>query len=240
MTTPAALDAPAPLDPLGQAAVEPVERGMLVGLGTGRAAVRGVRALAARAACEGLRITAVATSRSTEALARELGLRVLAMEDTARVDLLFDGADEADGSLRLIKGRGGAMTRERIVARAAARTIYLVQREKMSARLGALAPLPIEVMPFARASVIARLRESGLVPVVRTNADGTGFVTDNANLVLDAPIPAGADPDALARTLDAMAGVIDHGLFLTEADELLIEEGERGPVARLERTPRRR
>lgn len=222
-------------DPLALAAVAEVAPGMVVGLGTGRAASRAVRALSEKVIREGIEITCVATSRATECLAEELGLRLLPMEDTAHLDLLFDGADEADPALRMIKGRGGAMTRERIVARATARRLYLLQREKMSPRLGTRASLPIEVIPFAKASVTERLRALGLNPEIRRDEAGRAAETDNANLILDAGLPAAADPESIAAALNALAGVVDHGLFLDEADELIVEAGEFGPIERVKR-----
>ena len=120
-----------PPDQLAEAAVAEVRDRMTVGLGTGRAAARAIEALANRMSTGRLDVLCVATSRASEELARRLGLRLLAMEAIERVDVLLDGADEVDGSLRMIKGRGGAMTRERIVARAAARRLYLVQSVKM-------------------------------------------------------------------------------------------------------------
>jgi len=222
-------------DPLALAAVNEVESGMAVGLGTGRAAARAVRALGERVAREAMSITCVATSRATQRLAEDLGLTVLPMESTARLDLLFDGADEVDPQLRMIKGGGGAMTRERIVAHAADRRLYLVQREKMSPRLGVRASLPVEVLPFARDSVALRLRSLGLDPKVRRDDAGRPIETDNGNLILDSRLSESVDPRSLAASLDALAGVVDHGLFLTEADVLFVETVEFGPVETLKR-----
>lgn len=222
-------------DPLALAAVAEVRAGMLVGLGTGRAASRAVRALGERVRRESLDISCVATSRATESLAEDLGLTLLPMGETARLDLLFDGADEADALLQMIKGRGGAMTRERIVARAAARCVYLVQREKLSPRLGTRAPVPVEVIPFALASVAARLESLGMPGTLRRDDAGRPIATDNGNHIIDAPVPPDSALESLASALDAVAGVVDHGLFLSEADEIIVEDGEFGPVERLSR-----
>jgi ribose 5-phosphate isomerase A len=217
------------VDPLAEAAIEPVVSGMVVGLGTGRAATRAIEALARRAGAEALGIVCVATSRASEALAQRLGLRTRAMEDVERVDYLFDGADEVDASLRMIKGRGGAMTREKIVAHAAARRVYLVQSAKIVTRLGAVAPLPVEVMRFGLAATRRTLARRGLVGPPRA-----GFATDDGNPVLDLVLPAAIDLVALAAMLDATPGVVGHGLFLDEADQVLIEDAE-GQVSRRER-----
>jgi ribose 5-phosphate isomerase A len=218
-------------DTLALAAIEGVANGMLVGLGTGRAAARGIEALARRVADRRLDITCVATSRRSEVLAVSLGLRVVAMDGVVGVDYLFDGADEVDDALRLIKGKGGAMTREKIVARAAARRVYLVQDDKRVSRLGETARLPIEVLRFGLATTVRALAERGLVSTVRP-----GATTDDGNPIVDALLPP-TDLAALAATLDALPAVVGHGLFLDEADTVLIEDA-RGGVARRVRSTR--
>lgn len=217
-------------DLLANAAIEPVTTGMIVGLGTGRAASRAIEALARRVRADHLEITCVATSHASEALATRLELRVLSMERVERVDYLFDGADEVDASLRMIKGRGGAMTREKIVAHAAAQRTYLVQSTKLVERLGETVPLSIEVLRFALATTLRALRERGLEAAVRASQ------TDDGNPVLDATLPPATDLASLAVALDAMAGVVGHGLFLTEADRVLVEDAN-GQVSRRVRSP---
>jgi ribose 5-phosphate isomerase A len=208
---------------------------MLVGLGTGRAATRGIHALARRVNDEGLRVECVATSESSAALARELGLTVLAFADVARVDYLFDGADEVSPDLAMLKGRGGAMTREKIVAHASDKRVYLVDEGKLVSRIGEKFPLPVEVLPFAIASVRAALREIGLDGPIRTREDGREYHTDNGFLVIDAPIPQGSDARRLNDDLMRIDGVLGHGLFLREADEVLVESHDRAIVRRLTR-----
>jgi ribose 5-phosphate isomerase A len=230
-------------DALAAAAVEEIRSGMTVGLGTGRAAARAIEALAHRAAAERLDLLCVATSRASELLAGGLGLPLLPIEEVERLDYLFDGADEVDPALRMIKGRGGAMTREKIAARAAARRVYLVQSTKLVERLGSTGPLPIEVMRFGLAAARRALRALGLDGGLR----GAGYLTDDGNPVLDAALPGGLELTSLADALDRMPGVVGHGLFLTEADLVLVED-EQGIVSqRLTRaapapsgTPRRR
>ena len=221
-------------DLLAAAAVKDITTGMAVGLGTGRAATRGIRALAQRAATEGLVLRCVATSQASHDLAAALGLTVGSLEEIGRLDFLFDGADEVDPALRMIKGRGGAMTREKIVAHASARRVYLIQSDKLSSRLGEKAPLPIEPRASELESVRQGLRALGLEGPVRLKADGTPYKTDNGNPVIDAPLPEGFDVVKLGASLDALAGVVGHGLFLTEANDVLIEDAE-GRVSRRSR-----
>jgi ribose 5-phosphate isomerase A len=213
-------------DLLATAAIEPITTGMIVGLGTGRAAHRAIEALSIRVRDEHLDITCVATSHASQALATKLGLRVVTMVSIEQVDYLFDGADEVDRALRMIKGRGGAMTREKIVAHAARQRTYLVQAEKLVEHLGHRAPLPIEVLRFGLATALYTLRSHGLDPCVRS-----AVTTDDGNPVLDVALPPSIDVNVLAGALDAMPSVVGHGLFLVEADEVLIEDAS-GQVSR--------
>lgn len=225
-------------DPLALAAVTPIRSGMMVGLGTGRAATRAIHALGERVKRESLTITCVATSIASDELGRKLGLKVLPMEQVSKVDYLFDGADEVDPQLRMVKGRGGAMTREKIVAAAVAsggKRVYLIDDAKLVERLGEKMPLPIEVMRFGLASVTARLKAIGLEGPIRQN-DGKDYMTDNGNLVIDAALPPLRSPEEFGKLLDTMEGVIDHGLFLTEADIVIIEDS--GGAIRSQQRPR--
>ncbi|MGP1310767.1 MAG: ribose-5-phosphate isomerase RpiA [Phycisphaerales bacterium] len=222
-------------DTLAHEAVAPIESGMLVGLGTGRAASRGIHALAARAHGEGLRVECVATSEASAALARELGLAVLPFSEVAKVDYLFDGADEVAPDLSMLKGRGGAMTREKIVAHACARCVYLIDESKLVDRLGSRFALPIETLPFALASVRDRLHALGLDGPVREAEGGATYHTDNGFLVIDAAIPENANVRAISEGLARIEGVLGHGLFLTEADAVLVESADRAKVTRMTR-----
>ena len=219
-------------DALAAAAGEEIRSGMTVGLGTGRAAARAIAALARRVGAERLSLACVATSRGSEELGRRLGLPMLAIEEAERIDYLFDGADEVDPSLRMLKGRGGAMTREKIAAHAAARRVYLVQAAKRVERLGATAPLPIEVLRFGLAATRRALRALGLDGPLR----GGEYLTDDGNPVIDALLPAGLELEPLAAALDQTPGVVGHGLFLREADLVLVEDAE-GRVSRAVRQP---
>lgn len=214
-----------------RAAVEEIREGMVVGLGTGSTAAHAIAAIGEKVAA-GLRITAVATSEASAAMAGDLGIPLLAMRDVAAVDLTIDGADEIDARCRAIKGAGGAMTREKIVAAASTRMVVIADGSKQVERIGA-AKLPVEVLPFARAFVAAQLERLGGVPVLRMTGEGP-YLTDQGNLVLDARFAALDDAEGLARALDALPGVVGHGLFLTEVDAAYLAQG--GVVTRLERS----
>lgn len=196
------------------AAVEEVRPGMLIGLGTGSTAAFAIAALGQRVR-SGLAITTVATSRATEALAKAHGLRVLPFDDVQQVDLTIDGVDEIDPALRAIKGGGGAMLREKIVAAASTRMIAIADGTKPVARLGR-GPVPVEILPFAAAFVLRRLRALGATPTLRATR------SDQDNLLADARFDAIDDPETLAIQLDAIPGLLGHGLFLTEIDGLYV------------------
>ena len=210
-----------------EAAVTEIESGMLVGLGTGSTAAHAIDAIGRRLA-EGLRIRAVATSLASAEQARGLGIEVLDFADVPAVDLTIDGADEIDHALAVVKGAGGAMLREKAVAAASARMVVIADRSKLVDRLGA-ASLPVEVLPFARAFVFGRLALLG-EPVAR---GGGTYLTDNGNLIADLAGWDASNPEGLAATLQAIPGVVGHGLFLTEASAAYIADA--GAVTRLER-----
>ncbi|MGD9693450.1 MAG: ribose-5-phosphate isomerase RpiA [Phycisphaerales bacterium] len=222
-------------DRLAEMAVEPVRAGMLVGLGTGRAASRAIRALAARVKGESLDVRCVATSVASAELGKSLGLRVLEFEEAERIDYLFDGADEVDGALRMIKGRGGAMTREKIAAQSAEFRVYLVDASKLVTRLGEKHPLPVEALSYGLGATRARLAALGSEGEIRTGEGGNRYVTDAGNPVLDVTVPEGADVERLAREIDAIPGVVGHGLFLHEADEVLVEDASGAVTRRVRR-----
>ncbi len=202
------------------AAAEEIRDGMLVGLGTGSTARFAVEALAVKIR-SGLNVDAVATSMNTADLAARLGIRVRDFAEIASIDLAIDGVDEIDPALRAIKGAGGAMLREKIVATSATRMIAVADSSKLADRLGGR-PLPVEVLPFARAFVEARIRDLGGTPCFRRAASGAPFVTDQGNFVVDAVFPFIEDPGALASALDAWPGILAHGLFLGEIDALYV------------------
>lgn len=217
-----------------EAAVAEIEAGMIVGLGTGTTAAFAITALGRRVA-DGLAISAAATSLDTERAARAAGIAIIPFEEIGRVDLAIDGADEIDGAFRAIKGGGGAMLREKIVAASAERMICIVDGGKPVAKLGR--PLPVEVLPFARAFVSDRIARLGGTPRLRTRPDGYPLLSDQANLILDCDFGPIEDPAKLAEALDALPGLLGHGLFLSEIDALFVGDGDR--VIRRERSPRR-
>ncbi len=199
---------------------------MLVGLGTGSTVRFLVDRLGERVRDEGLRITGVPTSEATAAQAAALGIPLAEAE--AALDLAIDGADEVElGTLRLIKGLGGALLREKIVAQLARRFVVVADASKLVTMLGERAPLPVEVARFGLAATTRRLLAAGGAPVLRLAGDGAPFVTDGGNVILDcggfAPIH---DPFTLQRDLRAIAGVFETGLFLEIADEALIADAD--------------
>ena len=206
-------------------AVDEVRGGMLLGLGTGRTAAFAVQALATRLR-EGLVIeAATATSNATQALAAGLDVPLVPFERLSRLDLTIDGADEIDGRLRAIKGGGGALVREKIVATASDRVIIIGDSSKPVERLGRV-KLPVEVLPFAGAFVERRLGAFGGRVELRAGEGGAPYATDQGNRIYDLHLGAIDDPAALAAALDTIPGVIGHGLFLDEIDALVIARGE--------------
>ncbi|MCW4114383.1 ribose-5-phosphate isomerase RpiA [Aurantimonas sp. MSK8Z-1] len=199
------------------AALEHVEAGMRLGIGTGSTAEAFVALLAERVAA-GLAVVGVATSERTAALCRDLSIPLTTLDETPELDLTIDGADEVDGALRLVKGGGGALLREKIVAAASARMIVIADAAKLVEALGTFA-LPIEVNRFGLASTrIAieraadRLGLSGTIDLRRRGRDP--FETDGGHLILDASFGRIPDPEALSLALHAVPGVVEHGLFL--------------------------
>ncbi len=209
-------------DPLALAAIEPIASGMIVGLGTGILADRATRALAARCLAEKLELACVATSLATHKLATDLGLRVIPFADVEQVDYIFDGASEVDHQVRMLKGHHGAITRQRLVAEVSDRCVYLTTEDRVSDRLGTKALLSVVVIPFGIASIRRHLRNLGLSGVLRRDFDGKVFETEGGGVVFDMTMPD-RDPRELAAELDGTCGVVDHGLFLDEADEVLVE-----------------
>ncbi len=210
------------LAPLAARALEYVQRGAVVGLGTGRAATAFVRGLGARVR-EGLSIRGVPTSEETARLARDLGIP-LAELDEALIDVTIDGADEVDPRLNLIKGYGGALVRERIVAAASRKQVILVDASKLVPTLGTKGRLPIEVIPFALGLCSRRLRELGCQPTLR-QVEGRPFVTDNGNVILDCAIGPIEAPAVLDSEIRAIPGVVGTGLFLGTAHTVLVADG---------------
>jgi ribose 5-phosphate isomerase A len=216
-----------------------VEDGMTLGLGTGDTAGRFVDALARRVGEERLAVACVATSEATAARARAGGLELRTLPEFERLDLAFDGADEVDPNLDLIKGGGGAQTRERLVAASADRFIVLVDAGKLVPVLGAGFPVAVEALPEAIRLVARRLEALGAVPVLRRARAGgdAPYVTDLGGRILDARFPRIDDAAALSAALDAIPGVVGHGLFVGIASLVLVGELASPEVRRLPRAP---
>ena len=209
---------------LADRALQFVHDGARVGLGTGHAATAFVHALGARVG-RGLRVRGVPTSEDTGRLARDLGIPLDTLDAPEPLDVTVDGADEVERqTLRLIKGWGGALVRERIVAAAARQQVILVTPEKIVDRLGARGRLPVEVLPFAAPFCRRRLEALGLRPRVRPAGAGP-FVSDNGNWILDCDVGPLDDPAGLDRAVRAVPGVIDTGLFLDTASAVLVAAG---------------
>jgi ribose 5-phosphate isomerase A len=204
-------------------AVEYVESGMVVGLGHGSTAAWAVRRLAELLRAGELRdILGVPCSSRVEQEARALGLPLTSLDDHSAVDLTIDGADEVDPHLNLIKGGGGALLREKIVAQASAREIIVVDESKLSPVLGTRSPLPVEVVPFGWHTQRAYLESLGARVTVRRGDDGRAFSSDHGNLILDCDFGPIAEAAELARRLQARAGIVEHGLFLGLATEVIV------------------
>ena len=205
---------------LAKHALACVHPGQVIGLGSGQAATAFVHALG-REVQAGLRVTAVPTSEATAMLARQLGIPLGSLEDVPTIDVTIDGADEVDPRLDLIKGYGGALVREKIVAAASRRLVILVGRDKLVPVLGSRGKLPIEVVPFAVGFCRRRLAEAGHAPVLRMNGMAP-VVTDNANLILDCAVGGIADATQLDSRLRSIPGVVGTGLFVGMVHTVLV------------------
>lgn len=206
-----------------RSAVAAIRSGMIVGLGSGSTSLRAVEVIAGRMRTEGLSITGVPTSTATERAARELGIPLATLDEQPQLDLAIDGADQIDTELACIKGYGGALLREKIVARCAKRFLVMVDPSKVCEFLDKA--VPVEVLPFAFGVARRQLEALGGRPRQRMAAAGGGpYVTDNANHILDVEFGRIADPAALAVRLAAIPGVADHGLFVGLVHELHVGE----------------
>jgi ribose 5-phosphate isomerase A len=203
-----------------EAAVAEVADGMLVGLGTGTTAAFAIECLGRRVR-DGLAFRAVATSERTAERARTAGIPLVDLTEIAEIDLCIDGVDEVDPGLRAIKGAGGAMLREKIVASAARRMIAIADQSKAVLKLGAM-PVPIELLPLAHGFVTRQLTLLGSTPALRRDGNGAPALTDQDNWICDCHFAALEDPEALSARLSAIPGVLGHGLFMAEIDALYL------------------
>jgi ribose 5-phosphate isomerase A len=201
-----------------------VRDGNVVGLGTGSTAAYAVQFLGERVRA-GLKITGIPTSVHTGKLATSLGIPLTTLDEHQQIDVDIDGADEFDPQLHLIKGGGGALLREKIIASAARQVVIIADSSKQVAVLGKF-PLPVEVIPFAQPLVARKIAALGAVVKLRQDAKGNVFVTDEGHHILDCSFGQIPDPPALARTLSDMPGVVEHGLFIGLATVVLCAKGE--------------
>ena len=208
----------------GRTAASLVRDGMRLGLGTGSTAAHALEAIGTRIREDGLTVEGVATSFEAERRARACGIPLTTLDHDPDLDLVIDGADEVDEALRLIKGRGGAHAGEKVVATQAERFVVVVDPSKLVDRLGEQAPLPVEVLPMAVTPVSRALEDLGATPELRVGTAKDGpVVTDQGLWILDAHFPEGiADPTALNRALGTRPGVLDHGLFLDLATDVIV------------------
>jgi ribose 5-phosphate isomerase A len=206
-----------------EAAVQLVEDGMVVGLGSGTTAALFVQALAQRIAHDRLRIAGIPTSLDTEQQARALKIPLATFAEQSQIDLTVDGADEiVERSLALIKGHGGALLREKIVASISQRMAVVADETKMVDRLGSLAAVPVEIVPFGWEATERKLRDLGAHPSMRLTADRKPYVTDGGHYIMNCAFGPMDDPNEIAQQLDHVVGVVEHGLFLGFATEAIV------------------
>lgn len=200
-----------------------VQSGMVVGLGQGSTAIWAVRKIAERIKAGDLtNIVAIPVSLETEREAQKLGIPLTDFAHHPVVDVTIDGADEVDPNFQLIKGGGGALLQEKIVAQASKREVIVVDESKLSPALGTKFALPVEVVPFGWQSILLHLEKLGAKWTLRTNGDGTPYETDQRNYILDCGFPPIEDPRKLASALVGLAAVMEHGLFIDIATDIIV------------------
>jgi ribose 5-phosphate isomerase A len=210
-----------------EAAAAAVADGMVVGLGTGSTASLVIAALGNRVR-QGLQIVGIPTSARTAELATQSGIPLSTLARHSHIDLTIDGADEVvRATLDLIKGRGGALLREKIVAGASSRFLIVVDKTKIVEILGTHDPVPVEVIPFGWQATAERLRKAGAEPTLRLDAQGIPYLTDGGHHILDCQFGPIAEPRNLAAELDGIVGVVEHGLFLGMATQVIVGEDDR-------------
>jgi ribose 5-phosphate isomerase A len=210
-----------------RAAANLVEEGMVVGLGTGTTAAEVVRILGTRHSDEGLHFVGVPTSVVTAELARSFWIPIRELDDVDCLDICLDGADEVDPQFRLIKGRGGALLREKIVASAARRRVTIITSDKQVERLGSRMPVPVEVSPVGVKHTERRIRALGSETCIRRIEDGTPYLTDGGNAIIDCRFASIDDPSELDARLLSIVGVFETGLFISLCDLLIVGHSDR-------------
>ncbi len=211
----------------GEAAAGLVEDGMVVGLGTGSTAACAIEALGNRIASEGLRIVGIPTSERTIEQAQRLHIPLTTFAKHTQIDLTIDGADEIlPGPLYLIKGHGGALLREKIVAASSSRMVVVADDTKLVKTLGELCSVPTEIVPFGWESTQQKLERLNARPKLRLGANGKPYITDGGHYILDCAFGAMSDPKEIAHHLDHVVGLVEHGLFLKFATEAVIASAD--------------
>jgi ribose 5-phosphate isomerase A len=211
----------------GERAASLVEDGMCIGLGTGSTTAYALQALARRIREEGLSLVGTPTSTSAERMARACGIEMVTLDAVDRIDLALDGADEVDPDLNLIKGRGAAHTREKVVAAMADRFVVLADASKLVDRLGSRAPVPVEVLPMAVHPVELALARLGGEPVLRIGARKDGpLVTDQGFWILDVTFARIDDAGEMDRAIKGLPGVLDHGIFVGLATDVFVGQND--------------
>ncbi len=207
----------------GEFAAGYVEDGMIVGLGTGSTVYFTIKKIAERVKTEGLNVRFVSTSVQSTELAESLGLRVDSLNDVDEIDVTIDGCDEFDPVLNGIKGGGGALLYEKIVAKASRQNIWVADRQKEVQSLGAF-PLPVEVLRFGSAHTIRQLKETGCTPKIRLKDNGEVFLSDSQNLIVDMHVNHIENPTQLSIWLNQIPGVVENGLFIGIADQVILPD----------------
>jgi ribose 5-phosphate isomerase A len=206
-----------------EASLHFVKDGQIVGLGSGSTAARAIRALGVRVRA-GLKIRGIPTSVRSRDLAIELGIPLATFEEVQEIDVTIDGADEFDPHLNLLKGGGGALLREKIVASASKQMVVVADSSKQVSVLGAF-PLPVEVIGFAQSLIAKEIAALGATATLRRDPQGNVYVTDEGHQILDCRFGSIPDPPALARRLSDMPGIVEHGLFLGMASVVVMAKG---------------
>jgi ribose 5-phosphate isomerase A len=217
-----------PQGAIARQALDYIQPGMVVGLGTGRAATAFIHKLGERVQA-GLRVRGIPTSDASAQLARSLNIPLITLDDVDQIDVDVDGADEVDPQCNVIKGYGGALVREKIVAAASQQFIVLVGEEKLVPVLGSRGKLPVEAIPFGLAATVRHLKSLGLIPQQRM-ANGQPYMTDNGNVILDCGTGPIASPQQFDAAILAVPGVVGTGLFVSMADVVLVQRGEQVEV----------
>ncbi len=203
----------------GEKAVEYIKDGMILGLGSGSTAYYMIRKVGELVA-KGMNIKAVATSKSTEKLAKELNIPLLSIDEVEKIDLDIDGVDEIDSDFNAVKGGGGALFREKMVANLAKEVIWIMDESKLVDYIGEF-PLPVEILPYGYKHTLKALRDNFLNPVLRLK-DGKTFVTDNGNYIADLHIGKPININNILKTLNNITGVLEVGLFINMCDRIIV------------------